>query len=1084
MTEPVWKIFIIDNDASVHDATDFALSDEIVCGRPLEFHHAFSALEAIKKMETLSDVAVILLDVVMETPNAGLDLVSHIRSHPNYEHSLIVIRTGQPGLAPEKQVMRQYLIDDYCPKAELTTDHLLTKITGSIRAYQHRLNLAQKAQGLEKILESTSDLIKIQSSRHFAEGVLHLLAKLLDVALSGLLIIQTQNSESQGHSTKASVLAGSGKYANKTGAAFEDLGSSLVDKFSFFFKFGKHQFTQGTITLIIPVDEKKQVMVYLEKDLAEDPWEVDEKHLSMFAANIGLSIKNLSLIEKLQHLVQVDEGTGLPSKTKLYEKIQALLDEHSGQVAVASVELSEWDLISTGISPEAADRALASLAKWVKKHLPRESLIARVGDNRLGITLKGSGVDFQKLLPKQGQGVSIPVDMTESRLPIRPKIGWSSRESSTDVAQIWREAALALDESKFRTREHFVRYRDDLSQMANERLKISRTLSQAIHSGKQLNIEYQPVINLLTGHMTGAEALCRWKLQDGTTISPKSFIPIAEATGQILSLGRWVLEKVCQLSSEWAFVWEKPPILAVNVSVQQLQWSGFVRDVQQIVDQTGVDPSQIELEITESRQMEDTQYIGEILSELKSMGFRIALDDFGTGFASLTHLLLLPLDTIKIDYMVTDGIDRSDRHLILAKAIIQLAHDAGLTVVAEGVERESQEKILKQLGCDRVQGYFYAKPDSVEKCEELLAKADQAPSMDALLSEDPHQSPTPATGQWEIMVIDNTSNVHDAIAFALEKKKIFGSPLSLIHEFSTKDALCYFKKNRLPAVIFLDLDIENSSAELNFLDEICQRSDYDQTQIVFFGAKNDHKAQTFLEGYDVYGFYNKNELSAYRLVEIITGALRARHKAFQRRHTVTVLKQHRRQLEILKARLAERMRTEADLRKELRADTLTGVASRALMEQELPEQWSQQIRSQTYLGFLIIDVDHFKKFNDSFGHLAGDQCLRRVAHAIKSSCLRTTDVCARYGGDEFAVIAPFTDPTGCEVLAEKILKAISEIQPGADKESPKQVTVSIGIASWRPTNDKSFLDLVEAADQALYKAKSEGRNRFVLAPSD
>jgi EAL domain-containing protein (putative c-di-GMP-specific phosphodiesterase class I) len=279
--------------------------------------------------------------------------------------------------------------------------------------------------------------------------------------------------------------------------------------------------------------------------------------------------------------------------------------------------------------------------------------------------------------------------------------------------------------AKGRGKGRFELYEESMHDALLERVALLNDLQEAIARTSEFVVHYQPVLRLETGEIAGVEALVRWQHPQRGLLPPDQFISLAEESGAILPLGRWVLEQACRQVRAWQVEYSLTPRLtvAVNVSVRQLQHLGFPQEVREALESSGLDPGDLVLEITESVMMQDVETMIARLGELKSLGILLAIDDFGTGYSSLSYLQQFPLDILKIDQSfvstVSQGVDGSD----LTRAIVQIAKTLGLETVAEGIEQIEQLSALRSLGCDLGQGYYFARPLSSGQMEAYLAVA-------------------------------------------------------------------------------------------------------------------------------------------------------------------------------------------------------------------------------------------------------------------------------------------------------------------------------------------------------------------------
>jgi EAL domain-containing protein (putative c-di-GMP-specific phosphodiesterase class I) len=264
-------------------------------------------------------------------------------------------------------------------------------------------------------------------------------------------------------------------------------------------------------------------------------------------------------------------------------------------------------------------------------------------------------------------------------------------------------------------------YSDELSKNAVERFNLEGQLRHALER-KQFEVYYQPQVSLLTGEIIGAEALIRWNHPKLGLVSPAKFIPLAEDTGLIVQIGEWVLRKAAQQVVLWQKAGHAIQWISVNVSGVQIMRSNFADTVYGILMETDCDPHMLELEITESTVMQNTEHVIDTFNRIKQLGLRLAIDDFGTGYSSLSHLKRLPLDKIKIDQSFVRDLPEDLDDAAIANAIYAMARSLGFSVIAEGVETNAQADFLSAMGCEEAQGYLYSKPVTTAEFSKLLEK--------------------------------------------------------------------------------------------------------------------------------------------------------------------------------------------------------------------------------------------------------------------------------------------------------------------------------------------------------------------------
>jgi EAL domain-containing protein (putative c-di-GMP-specific phosphodiesterase class I) len=312
-----------------------------------------------------------------------------------------------------------------------------------------------------------------------------------------------------------------------------------------------------------------------------------------------------------------------------------------------------------------------------------------------------------------------PFSLAGHRLFASPSIGVAVfPEDGHDADSLLKNADTAMYRAKQRGRRTFCTYDRSMNDHAHERLALESRLHTAIERD-ELRLHYQPKIHLPTGRVTGMEALLRWEHPDLGLLEPSAFISLAEESGLIVPVGEWALQEACRQNHAWTKAGFEPLVVAVNLSLRQFQQGGIEDMTARVLRSTGLDPSLLELEVTESLAMQDPDLVRSTLLDLREMGVTCSIDDFGTGYSGLSHLTRFPIDKLKIDKSFVATID-VDRDAPIVVAVVALAHGLGLEVVAEGVETDEQLARLLELGCDEMQGYLFSRPLPPERFEQLL----------------------------------------------------------------------------------------------------------------------------------------------------------------------------------------------------------------------------------------------------------------------------------------------------------------------------------------------------------------------------
>lgn len=419
--------------------------------------------------------------------------------------------------------------------------------------------------------------------------------------------------------------------------------------------------------------------------------------------------------QQIEYQATHDSLTGLPNRTILTDRLQQCMsfaDCHDHKVAVAFLDLDHFKLINDSMGHHIGDGLLTVIAERLSKCVRESDSVVRLGGDEfvLLLTCLQKVEDITQRMLRILSAVAEPCIVDKLEFIVSCSIGISVYPGDgSDANTLLKHADLAMYKAKQSGRNTFQLYTLELNQALKKRIEIEYSLRHAIENEEFL-LYFQPKINLATGKLCGAEALIRWQPKDGPLISPLSFIPVAEETGQIEALGRWVLGNACRAANQFSQLLGKPFSVAVNVSPRQFRHCDLVSTVEQVIKDTNVDPGCLELEITESCLVHDTPAFIKTLHDLKSLGLTLAIDDFGTGYSSMAYLKDFPVDRLKIDKAFVGNLENEPANVAILKAIIALGHSFGLKVVAEGVETAYQQAYLHGMGCDELQGYYFSKP--------------------------------------------------------------------------------------------------------------------------------------------------------------------------------------------------------------------------------------------------------------------------------------------------------------------------------------------------------------------------------------
>jgi diguanylate cyclase (GGDEF)-like protein len=460
----------------------------------------------------------------------------------------------------------------------------------------------------------------------------------------------------------------------------------------------------------------------------------DVRLLETLARHAGVALENGRLGESLNQLTELKEQlryqayhdslTGLANRALFLERVgEACAAPHRrGDPVVLFVDLDDFKTVNDSLGHAAGDALLAAVADRLRGCLRPTDLAARLGGDEFAILLESGEVEHALAIGERIIGaLRAPFWIDGNEVDVRASVGIAARTNKDDTPDnLLRNADVAMYTAKARGKARVALFQPEMHAAVVARHALTGRLQRALPE-QQFVIHYQPIVDLHSGAITGAEALIRWRQADRTLMAPMEFIPLAEETGLILPIGRWVLETACRQAAAWSrLVPGRLFNMGVNLSARQVQQAGFVDEIAEILEQTHLDPTALVLEITETVMMQDTAATSAKLAALKHLGIKLAIDDFGTGYSSLSYLRRFPVDSIKMAKPFVEVAGPRRRDSAFASAIIALGHSLSLSVVAEGIERAEQLRVLRKLGCDQGQGYFFGQPMEAGRLSALL----------------------------------------------------------------------------------------------------------------------------------------------------------------------------------------------------------------------------------------------------------------------------------------------------------------------------------------------------------------------------
>ncbi len=468
----------------------------------------------------------------------------------------------------------------------------------------------------------------------------------------------------------------------------------------------------------------------LRKDQRTFPADAVESRVDLQGRRLILSIfrdvsERKAAEERIHYLAFHDALTGLPNRTLLIDRIEQAIREaqrRDSLVGILFLDLDNFKNVNDTLGHDFGDELLQSAAMRIRGALRTEDTLARLGGDEfiVLITDPKSATDVAVVSQKIIDAMSVPFVIAGHTFHITCSIGMSVfPRDGKDSGVLLRTADEALYEVKKEGRNRAAFHTPEMHEAAVESIRMENDLREAIRLD-QFVLHYQPVVNLQTGRIVSAEALIRWLHPERGLISPLRFIPLAEEKGLILILGEWVMRTACEQNRRWQLAGLPVVPIAVNLSALQCREASLEQTIRSVLNDTGVDPSLLELEITEGTLMQQTDALRDRMLEIKKLGIRFSLDDFGTGYSSLSYLTRFPIDTLKIDRSFIRDMMDDPKDLAVVDTIVDLADNLQLRTIAEGVEKIEQVTLLKLLGCHAMQGYYFSPPVPAEQFAQLL----------------------------------------------------------------------------------------------------------------------------------------------------------------------------------------------------------------------------------------------------------------------------------------------------------------------------------------------------------------------------
>jgi diguanylate cyclase (GGDEF)-like protein/PAS domain S-box-containing protein len=429
--------------------------------------------------------------------------------------------------------------------------------------------------------------------------------------------------------------------------------------------------------------------------------------------------------QRVQYLATHDEMTGLHNRAMFSEMLTHAIESarrRSRSCSVLFIDLDRFKIVNDSLGHGAGDQLIIEMAKRIKRCVRAADVVARLGGDEFVILLEELETDAaaEDIAKRILSAMLVPIQIQGQECRVTASIGIAHfPKDAVDSETLMKHADMAMYLAKDEGKNNYQAYSADKSPMSVERLVLETHLARALENN-EFTVLYQPKVDIRTDRINGVEALLRWWNPELGTISPAQFIPVAEDTGLIVPIGKWVLRQACEQNIAWQKTGLPSVTMAVNLSPRQFADAALLQDITEVLNETGMSAEFLELEITESMIMHNVDRAASVLDAIRNLGVRLAIDDFGTGYSSLSQLKRFPIDTLKIDRSFIRDIPENLEDMAITEAIISLGRTLGVSVIAEGVETPKQLAFLRQRSCDAVQGYLFSKPCTADALTNVL----------------------------------------------------------------------------------------------------------------------------------------------------------------------------------------------------------------------------------------------------------------------------------------------------------------------------------------------------------------------------
>lgn len=704
-----WRVLAVDDDPDFQAAVAFSLKDALLLDRPLELVHASSMAQAVRVLAKGPEFAAVLVDVVMETDDAGLRLVKAIREMLGHFDTRIILLTGQPGFAPMDSVFDRYDLSDYCLKSDIHRRGIKNILTGALRGYRDISAVSFARRSLNLILQTSNRLVGKRRQDEIANIVLSEISHMLHLPPDGVVCVKAK-SERHAGTDNIVVIGATGALADLAGKAVNMLPDrEITDALAAALHSQRDVATNHGRAVIFPPHlsfEHYAAYIATDRPLEKTEYEL----LKVFTDTAARGFGTANLLNDLERQAFVDPLLKIANRNAMVRHIQEVLDyPESTPQNLVKIDIDNFNGINAAFGYEHASQLLIAICAAIQRVFPPPHFLARVAPDRFYIIGPADQVNLEAAQaifehPILVEGNEYAVTACYARIPLTG--------SGKTPEEVLRATNAAMRAAKARGPGSRQDFNPAFEDAARQRFAVSSALAQAVPKG-ELQTMIQPQVRLADGRVIGGELLLRWFQANGTAL-PGVFIPIAEQSSLIHKIGQIVIQQAMQALIRLEQAGRGDLVLGINVSPREFENDNYVAELLHCCERHAVSPSRIELEVLESTVMGNFDRVSQQLAQFRAAGGAVSIDDFGTGMSSLAYLMDLPHDRIKIDRSFVRQIEHNMTAQRLTRMVIDLGRSLDKSVIAEGVEATPQAEWLRNEGCHQAQGWLYAAAMSLD----------------------------------------------------------------------------------------------------------------------------------------------------------------------------------------------------------------------------------------------------------------------------------------------------------------------------------------------------------------------------------